>query len=67
MLAVVAVVLCLILLAAYLVVPDTGKLEELLGNPQVFVTALAIIVGGVFAANKWRLFRDSKPHLTISH
>jgi len=31
------------------------------------VTALAVILGGIFAAYKWQVFRESEPHLTITH
>ena len=31
------------------------------------VTILAILVGGLFAAVKFELFRESEPHLTVSH
>lgn len=63
----VVVGLCLVFLAVYLAVPDTRKLEEILGIAQAFVTILAIVVGGFFAAYKWQVFRESEPHLTITH
>lgn len=65
--AAVLAVLFLIFLAAYLFEPDTSKLEELLGIAQAFLTVFAIIAGGVFAAYKWQVFRESEPHLTITN
>ena len=34
---------------------------------QVGVTVLAVILGAIFAAYKWQVFRESEPHLTITH
>lgn len=65
--AAVLAVMSITFLVAYLFVPDTGKLEELLGIAQAFVTVFAIIAGGVFAAYKWQVFRESEPHLTITN
>ena len=31
------------------------------------VTALADILGGILVACKWQVFRESEPHLTITH
>ena len=33
---------------------------------QVFVTALAVVAGGIFAYRKLQLFRDFEPHLTVT-
>ncbi len=67
---------CLLLLAAvvWAVValvwgwtsPD-GDTRYLSDVWQPFVTIVAIAVGGIIAIFKFQLFRDSEPHLTISH
>ena len=41
----VLVVLSIVFLAAYLAIPNTGKLEEILGIAQSLVTILAIVTG----------------------
>ncbi len=43
---------------------DGGYLSDVW---QPFVTIIAIAVGGIIAIFKFQLFRDSEPHLTISH
>ena len=69
MVTVLAVVvgLCLIFLAAYLFAPDATRVKDVLWGMQAGVTALAVILGGIFAAYKWQVFRESEPHLTITH
>ena len=69
MLTVVAVlaVLCLVFLAAYLTDSNTTMFKELFGVAQSLVTILAIIAGGIFAAYKWQVYRESEPHLTITN
>ena len=60
-------VLTILFLAVYLLVPDPARVKDTLGVMQAVVTTLAIVLGGVFAAYKWQIFRESEPHLTISH
>ena len=69
LITVAAVIAVLIVLfpAAYLLVPDPARVKDTLGVMQAVVTTLAIVLGGVFAAYKWQIFRESEPHLTISH
>ena len=49
------------------VLPDASPLGRWADIVLAVVTILAILVGGLFAAEKFELFRDSQPHLTISH
>ena len=64
----VVVGLCLIFLAAYLFAPDdAARVKDVLWGMQVGVTVLAVILGAIFAAYKWQVFRESEPHLTITH
>lgn len=63
----VVVGLCLVFLAAYLLAPDATRVKDVLWGMQAGVTTLAVILGGIFAAYKWQVFRESKPHLTITH
>ena len=60
-------VLCLVFLAAYLLAPDAARVKEALWVVQAVVTTLAIVLGGIFAAYKWQVFRESEPHLTITN
>ena len=60
-------VLTLLLLVAYLFVPDAARVKDALWVMQAVVTTLAIVLGGAFAAYKWQIFRESEPHLTISN
>ncbi len=60
-------VLTLLFLAAYLFVPDAARVKDALWVMQGVVTTLAIVLGGAFAAYKWQVFRESEPHLTITH
>ena len=67
---IVSVVLVLLvgtLVALNLTLAGTGKLKDLAGVIQSVVTAFAIIAGGIFAAYKWQVFRESEPHLTITN
>ena len=59
--------LCLVFLAAYLFLPDSTQVKDVLWSMQAGVTALAVILGGTFAAYKWQIYRESEPHLTITH
>ena len=63
----VLVTLILLFLAAYRVAPDATRVKDALWTMQAAVTTLAILVGAVFAAYKWQVFRESEPHLTIKH
>ncbi len=63
----VVVVLCLVFLAAHILAPDVGRVKDVLWGMQAGVTALAVILSGIFAAYKWQVFRGSEPHLTITH
>ena len=64
----VVVGLCLIFLAAYLFAPDdAARVKDVLWGMQAGVTVLAVILGAIFAAYKWQVFRESEPHLTITH
>ena len=65
--AAVIAVLIVLFLAAYLLVPDPARVKDTLGVMQAVVTTLAIVLGGAFAAYKWQVFRESEPHLTITH
>lgn len=67
---IVSVVLVLLvgtLVALNLTLTGTGKLKDLAGVIQLVVTVFAIIAGGIFAAYKWQVFRESEPHLTITN
>lgn len=59
--------LSIILAALHWLLPDASRFKDLAGSAQSLVTALAIILGGGFAAVKLELFRDFAPHLTIAH
>ncbi|MCY4436749.1 MAG: hypothetical protein OXE05_05375 [Chloroflexi bacterium] len=61
----VVVGLCLVFLTAYHFAPDATRVKDVLWGMQAGVTALAVILGGIFAAYKWQAFRESEPHLTI--
>ena len=61
------VVLCGVVLVAFALAPDTVAPEDVLRVIQSSVTILAIVAGGLFAAFKWQVFRESEPHLTITH
>ena len=43
-----------------------GTVGEAVSIVQVFVTALVIVAGGIFAYRKLQLFRDFEPHLTVT-
>ena len=58
---------CVILLAAFAVAPESTTALEVLGLAQVLFTIVAIVAGGSLAAYKWQVFRESEPHLTITH
>ncbi|MCY4436903.1 MAG: hypothetical protein OXE05_06165 [Chloroflexi bacterium] len=60
-------VLCVVFLVAYTVASNTAMSGEMLGIAQALVTIVAIVAGGLFAAYKWQVFRESEPHLTITH
>lgn len=59
--------LSIILAALHWLLPDAARFKDLAGSAQSLVTALAILLGGGFAAVKLELFRDFAPHLTIDH
>ena len=43
-----------------------GTVGEAVSIVQIFVTALVIVAGGIFAYRKLQLFRDFEPHLTVT-
>ena len=45
---------------------DFGAVSEAVGIAQVFVTAVVVLAGGIFAYRKLQLFRDFEPHLTVT-
>lgn len=45
---------------------EIGRIGDVVGIVQLFVTALIIAVGGFFAYLKLQLFRDFEPHLTVT-
>ncbi|MDE2940390.1 MAG: hypothetical protein OXR67_15955 [Chloroflexota bacterium] len=49
------------------VLPDGAQLGDWADIALAVVTILAILFGGMFAAVKFELFRESEPHLTVSH
>ena len=59
----VLVALSAVFLAFYLAAPYATRVKNVLWGVQVGVTALAVILG----AYKWQVFRESEPHLTITH
>lgn len=59
--------LCVVFITANAVAPETATSIEVLGIAQALVTIVAIVAGGSFAAYKWQVFRESEPHLTITH
>ena len=54
----VIVELCLVFLAAYVYKPDATRVKDVLWGMQAGVTALAVILGEIFAAYKWQICRD---------
>ena len=62
-------VVALFLLVAVLdwFLPEAAPLGDWANIALALVTILAVLVGGLFAAIKFDLFRESEPHLTISH
>ena len=46
--------------------PQIGGVGDALSMVQVFVTALVMVAGGIFAYRKLQLFRDFEPHLTVT-
>ena len=69
LLLVLAAVVGLFLLVALLnwALPDSAPLGDWADIVLAVVTILAILFGGLFAAEKFELFRDFEPHLTIAH
>ncbi len=63
----VVVGLCLIILAASLAALRIENFRESVEITQSLFTIIAIIAGGLFAWHKWQEFRESEPHLTITH
>jgi len=59
--------LCVVFITANAFAPETATSIEVLGIAQALVTIVAIVAGGSFAAYKWQVFRESEPHLTITH
>ena len=53
--------LSIILAALHWLLPDAARFKDLVGSAQSLVTALAILLGGGFAAVKLELFRDFAP------
>ena len=65
-LAVLVALAALSLAKLYACRPRCGAgLKDVLWGMQAGVTALAVILGGIFAAYKWQVFRESEPHLTM--
>ena len=50
-----------------LTLEGAGRFKDIAAIVQSSVTAVAIVVGGIFAYYKLQLFRDFEPHLTITH
>ena len=50
-----------------LMLEGAGRFKDIAAVVQSSVTAVAIVVGGIFAYYKLQLFRDLEPHLTITH
>ena len=65
--AIVFALLTAVTFALNLSLSTTGKLKDIAAIVQSSVAAAAIVTGGIFAYYKLQLFRDFKPHLTISH
>ena len=63
----VVVGLCLIILAASLAALHIENFRESVEIVQSIFTIIAIVAGGLFAWHKWQEFRESEPHLTITH
>ena len=43
-----------------------GTVGEAVSIAQVFITAVVVLAGGIFAYRKLQLFRDFEPHLTVT-
>ena len=65
--AVVLALLTGVCVVLFLALSDIGKLKDIAAFAQSVVTAIAIVVGGIFAYHKLQVFRTFEPHLTISH
>ena len=61
------VALFILVAAVDWVLPDSAPLGRWADIALAVVTILAIFIGGLFAAVKFDLFRESAPHLTITH
>ena len=59
--------LVVVIVLLSLTLSGAGKLKDIAAIVQSSVTAVAIVVGGIFAYYKLQLFRDLEPHLTITH
>ena len=59
--------LTLLSIPMYLWLPDIAQAGDLARIIQAAVTATAIVATGLFAAVKFQLFRESEPHLNITH
>ena len=55
------------ILGAKLASPSNPEVSFLAGDLLPLVTVAAIAIGGIIAIFKFQLFRDSAPHLTITH
>ena len=64
--AVLGLLACVAFLLAF-ILPNVGRAKDISAIIQSSVAAAAIVTGGIFAYYKLQLFRDFKPHLTISH
>ena len=64
--AVLGLLACVAFLLAF-ILPNVGRAKDIAAIIQSSVAAAAIVTGGIFAYYKLQLFRDFKPHLTISH
>ena len=47
--------------------PDTGATGNVVSTIQAFVAVVAIVLGAIFAYDRFQVFRTFYPHLTIEH
>ena len=65
--AIVFALLASIAFSLNITLSGVDKVKDIAAIIQSSVAAAAIVTGGIFAYYKLQLFRDFKPHLTISH
>ena len=63
---VVLVVLAALAIVLNFTLSDVSRANDLGEIVQISVTVFAIVTGGIFAYDKLQIFRDFKPHLTIT-